>query len=167
MMIIIAHRSNGRDQRNGRRVIIQREMFIRMDHIQCTKMSQLKMIGRNWIQKIGRKTIKNMDQSTNHKNMTQKNGKKMIINQAIGRKDIHTHTKVITMDHTQCTKMSRKELSGRKMMENTDQNTQNQAKIKKSIRQKTNRSTKTIHRQKITNMSQKILKKIIKLLANM
>merc|ERR1719471_1155737 len=118
-------------------------------------MSQLKMTGRNSIQKIGRKTMQNMDQSTKHKSMTQKNGKKMIINQAIGRKDILIHTKVITMDHIQCTKMNRKEQSGRKMMENTDQNTQNLAKIKKSIRQKTNqstnhqnmlqRTTKTIH----------------------
>merc|ERR1712154_117594 len=122
---------NGRDQRSGRRMIIQRTM--------CTKMIQLKMTGRNTIQKIGRKTIKNMDQSTNHKNMTQKNGKKMIINQVIGRKDIPTHTKEITMDHTQCTKI------GRKMMENTDQNTQNLAKIKKIIHQKTVQSTKTIH----------------------
>merc|ERR1719461_2454806 len=133
MMIIIAHRSNGRDQRNGRRVIIQREMFIHMDHTHRTKMSQLKMTGRNSIQKIGRKTMENMDQSTNHKSMTQKNGKKMIINQAIGRKDIHIHTKVITMDHTQCTKMNRKEQSGRKKMENMDQNTQNMITIKKSI----------------------------------
>merc|ERR1719471_1443727 len=48
------------------------------------------------------------------------------------------------MDHTQCTKI------GRKMMENTDQNTQNLAKIKKSIHQKTKQSTKTIHQKKIT-----------------
>merc|ERR1719414_130808 len=101
------------------------------------------------MQKSGRKTMENMDQSTNHKSMTQRNGKKMIINQAIGRKDIHTRTKVITMDHTQCTKMNRKEQSGRKMMENTDQNTQNLAKIKKSIHQKTMQSTKTIHPKKI------------------
>merc|ERR1712154_219097 len=121
MGTIIAHRSNGRDQRSGRRMIIQRDMFIHL------------MTGRNSIPKIGRKTIKNMDQSTNHKSMTQRNGKKMIINQAIGRKDIHIHTKVITMDHIQCTKMNRKEQSGRKMMENTDQNTQNLAKIKKII----------------------------------
>merc|ERR1719410_109028 len=140
-------------------MITQREMFIHTDHTQCAKMSQLKMIGRNTIQKIGRKTIKNMDQSTNHKSMTQKNGKKMIINQAIGRKDIHTHMEVLTMDHIQCTKM----------MENTDQNTQNLAKIKKIIHQKTKQSriTKTIHPKKITKMSQKIQKKIIKLLANM
>merc|ERR1712154_115380 len=124
-------------QKNGRRMITQREMGIHTDHTQCAKMSQLKMTGRNSTQKNGRKTIKNMDQSTNHKSMTQKNGKKMIINRAIGTKDIHTHTKVITMDHTQCTKMSRKEQSGRKMMENMDQNTQNLAKIKKIIHQKT------------------------------
>merc|ERR1719461_2268715 len=141
-------------------------MFIRMDHIQFTK-NQSKMTGRHTIQKIGRKTIKNMDQSTKHKSMTQKTGKRMIIKQAIGRKDILIHTKVITMNHTQCTKMNRKEQSGRKMMENTDQNTQNLAKIKKSIHQKTNQSIKTIHPKKITKMSQKIQKKIIKLLANM
>merc|ERR1719410_1576749 len=148
-------------------MITQREMFIHTDHTQCAKMSQLKMIGSNTIQKIGRKTIKNMNQSTNHKSMTQRNGKKMIINQAIGRKDILIHTKVITMDHTQCTKMNRKQQSGRKMMENTDQNTQNLAKIKKSIHQKRNQSLKTIHPKKTTKMSQKIQKKIIKLLANM
>merc|ERR1719384_1262283 len=117
-MTLIVHRSNGRGQsihtktqRSGKKMIIQREMFIHTDHTQCTKMSQLKMTGRNSIQKIGRKTMENMDQSTNHKSMTQKNGKRVIINRAIGRKDILIHTKVITMDHIQCTKIGRKEQS--------------------------------------------------------
>merc|ERR1712154_693168 len=107
--------------------------------------------------------MENMDQNTNHKSMNQKNGKRMIINQAIGRKDILIHTKEITMDRTYCIKI------GRKMMENTDQNTQNLAKIKKSIHQNMmQRITKTIHPKNITKkMSQKIQKKIIKLLANM
>merc|ERR1712154_736912 len=142
---------NGRDQiihqktqKNGRRMITWGEMGIHTDHTQCAKMSQLKMTGRNSTQKIGRKTIKNMDQSTNHKSMTQRNGKKMIINQAIGRKDIHIHTKVITMDHIRCTKM----------MENMNQNL---VKIKKSIHQNTKQSIK--HQnigQKMTKLSQKI-----------